>query len=89
MASSTEGPQLSGDDLWIRTTNEGDQARFAYSTDGQTYRRRSARCSRSSSANGPATGWASSAGTTSEAAGHIDVDYFHYDYDGPRGTISE
>ncbi len=78
----TDGPELSGDDLWIRTSNDGNQARFAYSADGETY-----------SDFGPVftlefgkwTGdrlgffcWNNAA-----EAGHIDVDWFHYSYDGP------
>ena len=81
----TEGPKLTLDDLWIRTTNQGDQARFFYSTDGETF-----------SAFGPTftlkfgrwTGdrlgffcW-----NEKEEAGHLDVDFFRYDYDGPRAA---
>jgi beta-xylosidase len=33
----TTGPALDCDALWIRTANDGDQTRFAFSTDGGTF----------------------------------------------------
>lgn len=78
----TEDPMLSGDNLWIRTSNEGDQARFAYSTEGQRY-----------TDFGPVFNlkfgkWTGDrlgffCWNEKEPSGHMDVDYFHYDYDGP------
>jgi beta-xylosidase len=77
------GPQIEGNDLWVRTVNEGDQARFAYSTDGQTY---------TDFGNvftikfGKWTGdrlgffcW-----NDKQETGYLDIDWFHYDYDGPK-----
>ena len=79
----TDGPALGADTLYVRTENDGDQAHFAYSTDGRTYTR-----------FGPAFTltfgqWMGDrlgyfCWNDSEAAGHIDIDYFHYDYDGPK-----
>jgi beta-xylosidase len=81
----TDGPQLTGDNLWIRTENEGDRARFAYSLDGQTF-----------TDFGPVftikfgkwTGdrlgffcW-----NDIEESGSVDVDFFHYSHDGPGGS---
>jgi beta-xylosidase len=81
----TAGPVVDAEELWIRTTNDGDQARFAWSTDEQTFRD-----------FGPAftikfgkwTGdrlglfcW-----NDHEPEGHVDVDWFRYHYDGPKGS---
>ncbi|MHB8899880.1 MAG: beta-xylosidase family glycoside hydrolase, partial [Thermoguttaceae bacterium] len=80
----TDGPEIAGNELWVRTVNEGDQARFAYSTDGQSY-----------TDFGPVftvkfgkwTGdrlglfcW-----NEKEESGYLDVDWFRYEYDGPKG----
>ena len=77
------GPALTTDALWIRTTNDGEQARYFYSTDGVRFEE-----------FGPTfklefgmwTGdrlgffcW-----NELDAVGHIDVDFFRYVYDGPR-----
>jgi beta-xylosidase len=79
----SQGPVIETNILWIRTTNHGDKARFFFSTDGSTYQ-----------AFGPDftikfgkwTGdrlgffcW-----NDIKAEGHIDIDYFHCDYDGPK-----
>jgi beta-xylosidase len=83
-----EGPRLADDQLWVRTRNEGDQAEFAYSTDGQTY---ATFGSKFTVKFGKWTGdrlglfcW-----NDKSASGHIDVDYFRYDYDGPRGATDQ
>jgi len=82
------GPRLASDLLWIRTTNEGNQARFLWSTDGTTF-----------TAFGPTftvkfgrwTGdrlgffcW-----NDRREAGHIDIDWFRYDYDGPKAAAKD
>jgi beta-xylosidase len=84
---TTVGPALSTDALWIRTTNDGEQARYFYSTDGARFEE-----------FGPTfkiefgmwTGdrlgffcW-----NERDAVGHIDVDVFRYQYDGPRGAAT-
>lgn len=77
------GPEINGDDLWLRTINDGPKARFEYSTDGRTWKpfgylftlefgkwrgdRLGVYC------------W-----NDEQPAGHVDVDYFHYDYEGER-----
>jgi len=80
----TRGPVIEGDELWIRTTNDGDRARFQYSLDGETF-----------APYGPTftlkfgkwTGdrlgffcW-----NDRREAGQLDVDWFRYEYDGPSG----
>ena len=79
----TEGPELVGDDLWIRTENDGNQAAFAYSIDGEAY-----------ADFGPVFTLAFGKWTGDRLGffcwnerceeGYIDVDWFHYDHDGPR-----
>ncbi|HUT92939.1 MAG TPA: glycoside hydrolase 43 family protein [Thermoguttaceae bacterium] len=80
-----DGPPIATDSLWIRTSNDGDQASFAYSTDGRQFQ-----------AFGPTftiefgmwTGdrlgffcW-----NDVDETGCLDVDCFHYDYDGPKAA---
>jgi beta-xylosidase len=79
------GPVIETDAFWIRTVNDGDQARFAYSTDGRTFTR-----------FGPAFtikfgNWCGDrlgffCWNSEKAEGYIDIDYFHYDYDGPKAS---
>jgi len=79
----TLGQAVESDRLWVRTVNEGDQARFFWSTDGTTF-----------APFGPTftvkfgrwTGdrlgffcW-----NETRDAGHVDIDWFRYDYDGPK-----
>jgi beta-xylosidase len=78
-----EGPSVDTDTLVLRTVNDGNQARFAWSSDGRKF-----------SDFGPEfklefgkwTGdrlgffcW-----NDDQSLGHLDVDWFQYDYDGPR-----
>jgi len=82
-----EGPEINGDDFWIRTRNKGDNAWFSYSTDGETF-----------TDFGPvfilAFGkWLGErlgffCWNKEKEAGHIDVDWFVYDYDGPKNPDS-
>jgi len=80
----TEGPKLPGDVLWIRAANEGDQARFGFSTDGRRYKDFGPEFTlKFGKWTGDRLGffcW-----NENEESGYVDVDYFHYDYDGPRG----
>jgi len=79
----TSGPLVNGDTLFIRTTNDGNQARFAWSTDGRAFRD-----------FGPVFTIAFGQWTGDrlglfcwndlQPEGYIDVDWFHYDYDGPK-----
>lgn len=79
----TEGPVIGVDILWIRTVNQGDQTWFAYSTNGESFTR-----------FGPEFtikfgNWCGNrlgfyCWNDKIANGYIDIDYFHYDYDGPK-----
>ncbi len=82
---TTPGPAVEGDALWVRTTNTGDRARFEFSTDGQDFERIGPTFTiRFGRWTGDRLGmfcW-----NDRIAAGHIDVDYFYYDYDGPKAA---
>jgi beta-xylosidase len=82
---STEGPVIQSDDLWIRTTNDGNQADFAYSTDGEHFTRLGRVFTlKFGKWTGDRLGffcW-----NDDMELGYIDIDYFHYDYDGPKGA---
>ncbi|WP_407947754.1 glycoside hydrolase family 43 protein [Pontiella desulfatans] len=80
------GDAIHGNDLFIRTTNKGDRAAFEFSTDGERFTR-----------FGPeftiAFGFWSGdrlgffCWNESGENGHVDIDYFHYDYDGPKQEL--
>ncbi len=80
------GPELESDRLHIRTSNDGNQAFFEFSTDGEAFTRL-----------GPVFTIAFGLWTgdrlgffcwNDEAEqGHIDVDSFRYDYDGPKEAL--
>jgi beta-xylosidase len=77
------GPEIRQDVLFIRTANRGDRTSFEYSFDGKKFER----CGPEFQVKfGRWTGdrlgffcW-----NEKEETGHLDVDYFHYDYDGPK-----
>ena len=80
----TEGPVIETDVLWIRTVNQGDQARYAYSTDGESFTRFGPEFMiKFGNWCGDRLGFYCWNDTT--AVGYVDIDYFHYDYDGPKG----
>jgi|GEM_PF-2857981 len=66
------------------TGSWGDQARFAYSTDGESFRRFGPEFTiKFGNWCGDRLGfycW-----NDNIIAGYVDIDYFHYDYDGPKG----
>lgn len=80
------GPELNREDLWIKSYNDKDQARFSYSTDGLEFidfgpeftiefgmwmgDRMGFYC------------W-----NNKQEDGYLDVDYFIYEYDGPKNDI--
>jgi len=81
--NDTIGPELAGDTLQIRTSNDGNQAIFEFSTDGEDFAR-----------FGPSFTVAFGLWTGDHLGffcwndeteqGHIDIDSFRYDYDGPK-----
>ncbi|EWH10502.1 beta-xylosidase [Catenovulum agarivorans DS-2] len=87
MSNKTMGPELNGNDLYVRTSNARNKATYEYSFDGKNYY-----------AFGPVftiafgkwtgdrLGFFSWNEKTDEDAGYIDVDWFTYDYDGPKAA---
>ncbi len=83
----TLGPTITGKHLYIRTFNSGNQAYYEFSTNGRTYERFGPEFTLKFGLwTGDRLGffcW-----NEMEEAGYVDVDYFHYDYDGPKGKTS-
>ncbi len=83
----TSGPVFNRDLLWVHTRNEGDRAQFTYSDDGEHFER-----------FGPIFKIAFGRWTgdrlgffcwnEQEPVGHLDVDFFRYEYDGPKNSPS-
>jgi len=68
---------------YIRTANDGDQARFAWSADGRIFRDFGpAFTLKFGQWTGDRLGFFS--WNDCEPQGHIDVDWFHYSCDGPK-----
>jgi len=76
------GDTISGRHLFVRTINKRDRAKFEYSTDGKIFRRFGPEFTiKFGSWTGDRLGffcWNESA-----EQGYLDIDWFHYDYDGP------
>ena len=77
------GPAIRTNILWIRTVNDGDQAYFAYSTSGELFTRFGPEFTiRFGNWCGDRLGfycW-----NSETPAGYMDIDWFHYEYDGPK-----
>ncbi|MHC4755435.1 MAG: glycoside hydrolase family 43 protein [Planctomycetota bacterium] len=80
----TVGPVIDEDVIWYRTINEGRRAWYEYSLEGKNFERFGEEFQlRFGRWRGDRPGfycW-----NNIKAQGHIDIDYFHYDYDGPKG----
>lgn len=79
----TSGPEIKSDQLYIRTSNTSNLAYFEYSTNGKDFNRFGPEFT---IVFGKWTGdrlgffcW-----NEKEEKGHVDVDWFTYDYDGPK-----
>ena len=83
----TVGPEISGSQLFIRTTNNGNQAWFEYSTNNKTYQRFGPEFTlQFGKWTGDRLGffcW-----NDKEEKGWMDVDWFQYEYDGPKGSTT-
>ena len=79
-----EGSIVREDVIYYRTQNDGNQAFYEYSLDGETFKRFGDPFRLEFGRwRGDRLGfycW-----NDTRTAGHIDIDYFHYDYDGPKG----
>jgi len=82
----TTGPVINEDVIWYRTKNDGRRAWYEYSLDGKNFERFGEEFQlQFGKWRGDRPGfycW-----NSIKAEGHIDIDYFHYDYDGPKGKI--
>jgi len=80
------GPVIKEDVIWYRTKNAGRRAWYEYSLDGKNFERFGEKFQLQFGRwRGDRPGfycW-----NSIKADGHIDIDYFHYDYDGPKGKI--
>ncbi len=80
----SSGPEIGENRLWILTTNDGSSARFRYSLDGSVFTDIGTSFTlRFGMWTGDRLGFFCWNDRTE--AGYIDIDYFRYDYDGPKG----
>ncbi len=84
-ANEKLGPEIPGDELYVRTSNTSNQAFFEYSLDGKTYERFGPEFTiQFGKWTGDRLGffcW-----NEKEEKGLIDVDWFTYEYDGPKAA---
>jgi beta-xylosidase len=79
----TLGPEITSDDLFVKTSNAENKALYEYSLDGETYQRYGPEFTiKFGNWTGDRLGffcW-----NEKQEEGFIDVDWFRYDYDGPK-----
>lgn len=77
------GPEIGSETLYIKTNNQGDKAFYEYSTDGTTFQRFGPEFT---IAFGQWSGDRLGFFCWNEQVekGYIDIDWFTYDYDGPK-----
>ena len=83
------GEEINAEELYVRTSNDGNRAFFEYSTNGKSFTRYGPEFTLEF---GKWTGdrlgffcWNEEAGEE-QAEGYLDVDWFHYEYDGPKAA---
>lgn len=82
------GPEVTGSSVWLRAESQGNAYRFLYSLDGKTFTRLGDEFR---------VNWGDWRGVRigvftwngAKDAGHIDVDWFHYDYGQHAGKKTE
>jgi beta-xylosidase len=83
----SDGPTITQDVIYYRTDIAGNQATYSYSFDGESWKRFGEEFQlRFGRWRGDRLGfycW-----NDKSDAGHIDIDWFHYDYDGPIDSLS-
>ena len=85
MAEKTSGPEITSNTLYVRTSNKINQATYEYSLDGKNFVSFGPTFTISFGKwTGDRLGFFS--WNTVEDAGYIDVDWFTYDYDGPKAA---
>ncbi len=81
----TQGPEITSNDLFVRTSNSSNKAFYEYSSDGKTYERFGPVFTiKFGNWTGDRLGffcW-----NEKEEKGYVDIDYFAYDYDGPKAA---
>ncbi|WP_448245471.1 glycoside hydrolase family 43 protein [Thalassotalea agariperforans] len=87
MSEKTVGIELTGNDLYVRTSNARNQATYEYSFDGKNFKAFGPTFTIAFGKwTGDRLGFFSWNEKTDEDAGYIDVDWFTYDYDGPKAA---
>ncbi|MCQ1060290.1 glycoside hydrolase 43 family protein [Photobacterium sp. ZSDE20] len=86
MGNKTQGVVINSNDLFIKTTNVSNQAKYYFSFDGEKYESFGPTFTISFGKwTGDRLGFFTWNEKKDEEAGYIDVDWFTYDYDGPKG----
>ena len=87
MSQKTLGPELNGDELFVRTSNTSNKAFYEYSLDGKVFERFGPEFTiEFGKWTGDRLGffcW-----NEKEEAGYLDVDWFTYEYDGPKAAMA-
>ncbi|WP_440877013.1 glycoside hydrolase family 43 protein [Thalassotalea sp. PLHSN55] len=87
MSNKTLGPEITGNDLYVRTSNARNQATYEYSFDGKSFKAFGPTFTIAFGKwTGDRLGFFSWNEKTDQDAGYIDVDWFTYDYDGPKAA---
>ena len=85
MGEKTKGPQLNSTVLYIRTSNTVNKATYEYSEDGKNFKRFGPEFTiEFGKWTGDRLGffcW-----NEENEQGYIDIDWFKYDYDGPKAA---
>jgi hypothetical protein len=83
----TIGPEIKNKQLFIKTSNDGNQAYFEYSTNGKVFQRFGPVFTlQFGKWTGDRLGFV--CWNEKEEAGSIDIDWFRYEYDGPKASIN-
>ena len=77
------GPRITSKELYVRTENMGNEAAFEYSFDGRSFKLFGPEFTLKF---GMWTGDRLGVFCWNELrdSGYVDIDYFHYEYDGPK-----
>ena len=86
LGDKTQGPEIISDEIFIRSTNNINQAYYEYSIDGKKFERFGPDFTiEFGKWTGDRLGFFS--WNEISETGYIDVDWFFYDYDGPKGDV--
>ncbi|WP_018474124.1 glycoside hydrolase family 43 protein [Echinicola pacifica] len=83
--NKTKGPEIKANTIYIKTSNKGNQAHYEYSLDGDSFSNFGPNFTlKFGNWTGDRLGffcW-----NEKDEQGYIDIDYFSYDYDGPKAA---